>query len=207
MISLGVGSNPLTVVKKMKRLLGVFVAIIFIQSIFTKGEVSIIAIGGIAFLTREGIIKGVELALRMAIIIISATIVATSNPREIIQGLVQWRVPYEIAFMVSIAIRFLPLLVEEIKDTVTAIQLRGVELEGIPMGKKIRIYSYIFMPVVASTLMKARKLSTAMETRGFAAYPSRTSFKVLKTSTLDYSIMAISWLAAICTIKAYLIMK
>jgi energy-coupling factor transport system permease protein len=42
------------------------------------------------------------------------------------------RIPYEIAFMVSVAIRFLPLLTDEIKNVVTAVQLRGIELDKIP---------------------------------------------------------------------------
>lgn len=196
-------SNWITLIKKMKRLLWVFAAIIVMQSIFSPEGIPIIEVGKITLLTKGGILKGLQLALRMAIVILSASIMSTSNPREVVQGLVQWKIPYEIAFMVSIAIRFLPLLMEEIKDTVIAIQLRGIELEKIPIGKRVKIYSYVLMPVVAGAMIKSKRLAIAMESKGFGAYTSRTSFKILKMSSLDYIIMAVSGMISIVTLRVY----
>lgn len=192
-----------SIVKRVKKILTVMIFLVLIQSIFTVDGTNIFHVAGITFLTVEGLMKGLQLVLRILIIITSASIMATNNPREIVQGLVQWKVPYEIAFMVSIAIRFLPMLTEEIKDVVTAIQLRGIELEKIPLGKRIKVYSYVIMPIVASTLIKARKLSTAMEMRGFGAYENRTSYHILEMQKKDYVITIITLLSLMGLLVQY----
>ncbi|HSH34824.1 energy-coupling factor transporter transmembrane component T, partial [Schnuerera sp.] len=152
--------------KKIKRLLYVIIVIAIVQSIFTTEGKSLFSIGHIVVLSTSGLEKGFQFILRMMIIIFSATIITTSNSRKIIQGFVQWGLPYDIAFMVAIGIRFLPILTEEIKDSLTAIQLRGIEIENLPMKKRISIYSYLFAPILTGTILKAEKLSIAIEMRG-----------------------------------------
>lgn len=191
-----------SILHEFKRILWMTFLLILIQSIFTVNGRSILSIGTFTLITVEGMMMALQLVIRMMIIISSATIMATNSSREIVQGLVQWKVPYEVAFMVSIAIRFLPMLSEEIKDVVTAIQLRGIELEKIPLKKRIRVYSYVLMPIVASTLIKARKLATAMETRAFGVYENRTSYHILKMQGIDYALITISILG-LFTIISY----
>ncbi|MFW5649474.1 MAG: energy-coupling factor transporter transmembrane component T family protein [Candidatus Alkaliphilus sp. MAG34] len=181
--------DMLQVLRKTKRLLYVLLAIAIVQSIFSMEGQILIGIGKLTILTTAGFQKGLEFIIRIMIIISSAAIVTTSNSREIVQGLVQWKLPYEIAFMVSIGIRFLPVLTEEIKDSIIAIQLRGVEIEKIPLRKKLHVYSYLFTPILISTIIRAQKLSTSIEMRGFRAYETRTSYMVLKMSYVDYLIM------------------
>ena len=136
-ISLSFRVNMLKALRGIKRLLYVLLAIATIQSIFSSGGQILIGTGKLTVLTTVGLQKGLEFIIRIMIIILSATIIATSSSREIIQGLVQWRLPYEIAFMVSIGIKFLPALKEEIKDSMIAIQLRGVEIKKIPLRKRL----------------------------------------------------------------------
>lgn len=189
--------------KQLQKLLWLIVIVAVAQSLFAPGGSVIVALGTFPLLTTGGLIKGAEFILRMAVIVVSATIVATSNYREIVQGLVQWKIPYEIAFMVSIAIRFLPMLTEEIKDVMLAIQLRGVELEKIPFKRRLQIYSYILTPIVIGTVIKAEKLATAMETRAFRAYPQRTSYMVLNMVSSDYMVIGFSILASISVVAIY----
>ncbi len=191
--------------KRFGRIIWLFVGIAVIQSIFTPEGISLIVIGKIRLLTVGGLEKGVCFLLRIMAIIVPASIMISTGTREIIQGLVQWKVPYEIAFMVSLAIRFLPLLSEEIKDTFIAIQLRGIELDKIPLGKRLRMYSYLFMPVLSGVILKARELSTALETRAFRAFPRRTSYRVLKLQNQDYLVMGMSlcFVIVVLTINFY----
>jgi energy-coupling factor transport system permease protein len=142
----------------------------------------------------------------MLIIIISATIMAGSSPREIIQGLIQWKIPYEIAFMVSLAIRFIPILGQEAKDAFTAIQLRGIEIDKLSMSKRFKVYSYMFMPVLSGVIHRARELSTSLEARAFRAFPERTSYIKLKLKRADYVIITISIFFAISMLSIYLLM-
>lgn len=124
--------------KKLKKILWLFVGIAIIQSIFSPSGTDYFSLGKISVLTSGGLEKGIRFILRMLIIIISATIMASLSTRKIVQGFVKWKVPYEIAFMVSLATRFLPLLREEIKDVLIAFQLRGVELDKIPIKKRLK---------------------------------------------------------------------
>lgn len=195
-ISLFFKVNIFYVLGRIKKLLYVLLAIAIIQSIFSTGGQALIKIGNFTVLTTTGLQKALEFIIRIMIIISSATIITTSNSREIVQGLVQWKLPYEIAFMVSIGIRFLPILREEIKDSIVAIQLRGIEIEKIALRKKFRVYSYLFTPIVVSTIIKAEKLSMSVEMRGFRAYDERTSYMTLKMSNIDYVIISLSLLIA-----------
>src|SRR5690606_22844110 len=112
-------------------------------------------------------LRAIEFILRLSVIISSSAIITTSSSREIVQGLIQFHIPYEIAFMVSVSIRFLPVFRDEIMDMIIAIQLRGIDLKRVRFNEKLRIYRYIFVPVVINSLLKAKQLSAAMEMRGF----------------------------------------
>ncbi|MCL0070426.1 energy-coupling factor transporter transmembrane protein EcfT [Dehalococcoidia bacterium] len=203
LISVILKGNLFPAFKQMKRLLLLIVVVAVAQSLFAPAGRTIVALETVPILTTGGLIQGAEFILRMAVIVVSATIVATSSYREIVQGLVQWKIPYEIAFMVSVAIRFLPMLIEEIKDVMLAIQLRGVELQKIPLRKRLRIYSYILTPIVIGTVIKAEKLTAAMETRAFRAYPQRTSYMILKMASIDYMLISFSMLAFISVVIVY----
>lgn len=188
---------------RIKHLLKIVFIIAIVQSIFSNAGTVVFSVAGIKILTDIGIIKGIEFILRIMVVIISATIITTSNYREIVQGFVQMKVPYEISFMVSVAIRFLPLLTEEIKEIFTAIQLRGIELEKLPLKRKIKLYSYIFTPVIIGTIIKAQQLSIAMETKAFRAYPTRTSYMVLKLEKKDYFLIIIILLITLALVLSY----
>jgi len=93
--------------------------------------------------------------------------------------------------MVSIAIRFLPVFKEEMVDMVIAIQLRGIDFKKVKLNQKLKIYKYILVPIVINSVLKAKELSVAMEMRGFRAYPSRTSYRMLKMQAIDYIIIGL----------------
>ena len=179
---------------RMRRLLWVFLAMGIIQSVFTRGGQPLIELAGVALVTTTGLERGVSIILRIFIILVSAGIMTTSNPRDIIQGLYQWRIPYELAFMVAVAVRFLPLMREEAEDTLTALQLRGVRLEELPLRTRIRTYGYLLTPLIAGVLARARQMSLSVEMRGFRAYPRRTSHRTLVLDGRDYLLMIIALL-------------
>jgi energy-coupling factor transport system permease protein len=97
------------------------------------------------------------------------------------------KLPYEIAFMVLLAIKFLPLFKEEFVDSIIAVQLAGADLVRIPLKKKLSLYTYILMPAVTKALNRARYISLSMESRGFRIYPTRTSYCKLLMNKKDYA--------------------
>mgnify|MGYP003743949209 FL=1 len=161
------------------------------QCIFTPGGEVLLAIGPVRLLGTRGLLMGTSVVLRLLIVIAAAVLLTTSNSRDFISGLVHWKVPYEIAFMVSITIRFLPVFRDEFINVVTAVQLRGVELKQVSWGRKIDLFRRLFFPVVYGALLKAQQLSVAMEARGFRAYPRRTYLRQLFLTRLDICLMVI----------------
>lgn len=198
-----IGRNLLFVIKKMGKIWYLFLIIVVVQSIFIHSGENLVRIGNFSLVTLGGLLLGIEFILRIFIIVSSATILSTSSSREIIQGMVQWKIPYEISFMVSVAIRFLPVFSRELKDVVTAVQLRGIDLYRIRVRKRLKIYYFIFNPVVIGAIRKAQQLSTAMETRAFRAYPNRTSYLVLKMTYIDYLIIAVFSAMTVSVIVLY----
>lgn len=191
-IAFSFGANLMHSIRRFKKFLYVIIGIAIMQSLFSIDGKELIALGPLTILSTHGLEKGLEFILRMMIIFFSASLLATSNARQIIQAFVQLGMPYELAFMVATGIRFLPLLTEEVKDSLVAIQLRGIELDQITLKERLSIYSYIFVPVIRASLSKAERLALSIEMRGFRAYNKRTSYRTLKMSPLDYLILLLT---------------
>lgn len=198
-------SDFFVLIKRIKTILYLFFVLIIVQSIFVRTGESLVSIGSITLLTTEGLSRGLAYLMRVLIILISGAIIATCDMRRLIQGLVQMKLPYDFAFMTSIGVKFLPLLMEELKDTLTAIQLRGIDINSLPLKQRIEIISYIFTPVFAGALSKAKKLSLSVECRGFRAFDKRTSILTLKLSTVDYLTITLTFLltAALIVLNHY----
>jgi len=194
--TVGFKVNLYIVIKKFKRLFQMIFIIVIIQSIFNSEGAILISVFKITLLTDIGLIKGIEYILRMLIIISSALILSTSSSVVLLQGLIKCKIPYELAFMVCIGLRFIPILSEEIKDTFIAIQIRGIDIKKLKLKKKLELVSITLMPVVISTIDKSKKLSASIESRGFRKYLTRTSIYELKFSLKDFilifSIIALS---------------
>ncbi len=182
----GVGWRP--ILRRSRMLFGIFAAMAIIQSVFTTGGHGFLWLGPVSVISSLGLERAGGVVLRLLIVVVSASIMATSSPREIVQGLSQWRIPYELAFMVAVAIRFLPLLRQEALETLTALQLRGVALEQLPWGRRLRVYSYLLMPMIAGVMSKSKELALAVEMRGFRAYSQRTAYRVLRPRPFDYAV-------------------
>lgn len=173
-------------VKKLRKLWYFFIILALIQSVFTSGGEALIKIGSLRLLTSAGLETGVSIIVRLSIIICSALIIAGTSIMEIVYGLIALKLPYEIAFMVLLAIKFLPLFKEEFEDSIIAVQLAGADPVRIPVKKKLSLYTYILMPAVTKALHRARFISLSMESRSFRAYPTRTSYQRLQMNRADY---------------------
>ncbi len=191
--------------KKLRKFSYVFFALIIIQSIFIKEGHGLLFIGDIKILTTRGLEAGISIMLRMAIIILSAMIIASSGILKITYGLIAMKLPYEIAYMVLLAMKFLPLFKEEFEDSLIAVQLAGADLKKIPIGQKLSLYSYILTPSVMNSLKRARYISAAMELRGFRAYPKRTAYSKIKMKNADYGAIFIT--ASIIVFISIMIMR
>ena len=186
------GKAGIKLFARAKWLPGVFVFVAVLQSVFNPDDRILLAVNDITLFSAGGIELGVCFLCRMMVIIFSAGIIAAAGSRIMIQGLVALKLPYELAFMTTIAISFLPMLAADMKDSLTALQLRGVELKKLPLSSRLNVYSYLLIPVLEGIVIKAKELSCAMEMRAFRAYGKRTSYIILSLSAKDYVIMVMT---------------
>ena len=185
------GANPVRVMIKLRRFLTIIIIAALLQSIFIRAGTILIQAGGFIILTSGGITGGVLVLLRMGILLMSGAAIASCGTRKNIQALIQLKVPYEIAFMVYSAIYFIPLMMQEMQDSLIAVQLRGIDLKKIKVRKRVKVYTYIFLPAIGSAIIKAQDLAASIELRGFRAYPKRTSLIILRMRVADYLMIAL----------------
>jgi energy-coupling factor transport system permease protein len=195
--------NPGVVWEYLKPFMTLMLILFVLQLIFSPGGKVLLAVGPVTLITSNGLTAGASVVLRIMVVTAAAMLFTTFNSRDFILGLVQWKVPYELAFMVSVALRFLPVFRDEMINVVTAVQLRGIELKKVPWGKKMAMYRHLFFPVVYGAMLKAQQLAVAMEDRGFRAYPRRTYLRRLNFHRADYVVMLLS-LAATLTLMVLL---
>ena len=113
---------------------------------------------------------------------------------------------HEIAMMMSIALRFIPILIEETDKIMKAQMARGADFESGNIIKKAKAMIPILVPLFISAFRRANELAMAMEARCYHGSEGRTKMKPLKYSRRDinaYLIIAL-YLACIIVVKVTL---
>ncbi len=197
-------SDPAILIRRLRPLFFMLLGLVIIQAVFYPGITPLLSWGHWNIITYEGLLQGLSLILRLAIIISCGVILASSPPGIFVQGLVAWRLPYELAYMVSLGIRFLPLLREEAQDIFTALQLRGIHIKELPLGQRFSIYKNLAMPLVTLAILRSRQIAMAMEARAFRAEPQRTFLHKLQLKPRDYAAITVSLTAGILFLILYI---
>ncbi len=180
------GADFTALFRRMRRFTQLLLIIALVQIVFVRTGQPILSINEFTLIYGDGLTRALNTGMRYFVIICSAAIMAGENSRRVIASLTQMKVPYMFAFMLMITLRFLPVFMESFSDAMISIQLRGVELKKVKLGKKIKLYSHLLLPVVADAIIKSQDLSTAMEARGFGALKKRTAYLVVRMRKPDY---------------------
>jgi len=162
-------------------------------------------------ITEEGLRTAVFMAIRLIYLIIGASIMTlTTTPNQLTDGLESLlkplshlRVPvHEIAMMMSIALRFIPILMEETDKIMKAQMARGADLESGNVLQKAKAMIPVLVPLFVSAFRRANDLAMAMEARCYHGGDGRTRMKPLKYQTMDYQAYAVTvcYMAAIIVI-------
>lgn len=195
-INLCLKTDILYAIKRLRHFLSILIFIAIVQSLSIKGGRVLIPIGNTALLSTKGLQFSLEFLLRMSIIVVSGLIATSTDGREMIDGLLKLHMPYELAFMTSISLRFIPVFSEEFKTRLNAISMRGIDIKKLSLPKKIRVYAYLISPTISGCIMRSEVLAKSMQVRGFRAHPKRTMLRELKMRILDYILVLISLLIA-----------
>lgn len=184
---------PLIVLKSVKPLSWIILFTLLIHCVSHDGEV--LAEVYVFKLTTEGIIYGVQISLRlMLLIVLSSLLTFTTSPlqltdatEKLLSPLKKIGVPsHELAMMMTIAIRFVPTLLEETDKIIKAQKSRGLDFESGGIINRLRAMIPILVPLFLSSFRRAEDLAMAMEARCYRGGEGRTHMKQLRLTNLDY---------------------
>jgi energy-coupling factor transporter transmembrane protein EcfT len=134
-------------------------------------------------ITEEGLSRGLLISWQFLTLALSGAILTmTTSPSDLVCGLEHLLSPLryilvpvqDIAVMVSMALRFVPTLLEEYDRIKTAQMARGAEVETGHFNRKMKSLAALLMPLLVSAFRRADDLAEAMETRGYARGPRTT---------------------------------
>ena len=146
-------------------------------------------------ITREGIFMALKMVVRMTYLIMGSSIMTlTTTPNHLTDGmekglspLKKIRVPvHEIAMMMSIALRFIPILMEETDKIMKAQQARCADFESGNVFARAKSLVPVLVPLFISSFRRANDLAMAMEARCYNGAGGRTKMKPLKYYRRDY---------------------
>lgn len=162
--------------------------------LFTSGE-HIIFRFGIIKISREGIINAIEMVVRLMLLLVGSSVMTlTTTPTDLADGLEKAfgflkviKVPvHEMAMMISIAFRFIPILLEETDKIMKAQIARGADFESGGLIKKAKSLIPLLVPLLISAIKRALDLATAMEARCYNGGDGRTKMKPLRYKKIDF---------------------
>ena len=156
--------------------------------------------------TAEGVTTAVFIAVRILCLILGTSLLTyTTSPttltdamERLLSPLRAVRLPvHEIAMMMTIALRFIPTLIEETEKIMAAQKARGADMESGGLMQRIRALIPVLIPLFISSFRRAYELATAMECRCYHGGDGRTRMKQLKLKGGDYAAMLL--MAALVT--------
>ncbi|MBR1443431.1 MAG: energy-coupling factor transporter transmembrane protein EcfT [Firmicutes bacterium] len=166
--------------------LAVIIFFTAILNIFFSNEGNVIWKAGILKITDMGIVTAIRLTVRLLLLVIGSSVLTlTTSPMELTYGLESLLKPlkkvgvpvHEIAMMISIAIRFIPTLTEELEKIKKAQSARGVDFESGNFMQRAKNFIPLLVPLFISSFRRADELAMAMESRGYRGDEGRTRMK------------------------------
>ncbi len=166
-------------------------------------------------ITKEGLRTAVFMVFRLVYLIMGASVMTlTTTPNSLTDGIEKLLKPlnhlhmpvHEIAMMMSIALRFIPILLDETDKIIKAQTARGADLEGGNIIQKAKAMVPILVPLFVSAIRRANDLAMAMESRCYNGGAHRTKMKPLSYVRRDYIgyIVTILYLIVVIAIRCLL---
>lgn len=190
------------------------IAFTAIFSLFFTPGTDVVLTAGSVQITRGGIKKAVFMVLRLIYLIMGSSLMTyTTTPNRLTDGiekalrpLNRIRIPvHEFALIMSLALRFIPILMEEAEKIINAQSARGADFDEGGFIKKAKSIISIIVPLLVSSIRRAGDLSLAMDARCYHGGAGRTRMKPLKYSARDFAgyFIAILYFALIIFLKRF----
>ena len=196
-------------VKGLKPLRLILILTFVLNLFFLQGETVLLDLG-FAQIKKEALILAVHYSLRLVLLVLFSSILTlTTPPITLTDGLERLLSPlrvihfpaHEMAMMMSIALRFIPTLMEEADKIMKAQMARGADFESGNLLQRARAMVPLLVPLFVSAFRRAGDLAMAMEARCYHGGEGRTRLRVLKITHKDYiACAAVAALIVICVI-------
>ncbi len=170
-----------------------------VLNVFLTPGTKIYILGWATPMTWEGLILAGKMALRLVLLIVaSSALTYTTSPIMLTDGIEKLLKPlsklglptYELAMMMSIAIRFIPTLIEETEKIMKAQKARGADFESGSVLQRVRALAPMLVPLFISAFRRADELAVAMESRCYQGGEHRTRLNEIHFSGIDLMAMA-----------------
>ncbi len=177
----------------LKPVLILMVFTLLLHVFFTKGGALVVDFGWVN-IYEEGIRQGIFISVRFLVLVfITSILTLTTSPIAITDGLEILLSPFkkvklpvhELALMMSIALRFIPTLMDETDKIMKAQMARGSDLTTGPVKDRVKAVVPLLIPLFVSAFKRAEDLATAMEVRGYRGGEGRTRYRLLKWTMRD----------------------
>ena len=161
---------------------------------------------GFLRVTDAGVSMAVRMVLRIMLLIMGTFLLTyTTSPisltdglERLMNGLKRLRVPvHELAMMMSIALRFIPTLIEETDKIISAQKARGADFESGNLFQRAKALIPVLVPLFISAFRRADELAVAMECRCYHGGEGRTRLHVLKYEGRDYAALSVGAVLAV----------
>lgn len=182
-----------TIRKSLKPLWMIIILTALINVFYGTGEP--LAEFWIFKVTLDGIYRAVFMSVRISLLVVAGSMLTyTTSPTELTDAIERLFKPlkyikidvHTIAMIMTIALRFIPTLVEEIDKITAAQKSRGADMESGNVIKRIKALVPVIIPLFISSFRRARELADAMECRCYRGGEGRTKMKVAKLQSRDY---------------------
>ena len=190
------GVAPKALVRGLKPILFIICFTAVLNLFYTPGDE--LASFWIFTITRQGVATAFFMVLRITMLIMGTFLLTyTTSPIALTDGLEsllgplkKLRVPvHELAMIMSIALRFIPTLIEETDKIMSAQKARGADFESGNLLQKARALVPILVPLFISAFRRADELAVAMECRCYHGGQGRTKLHVLRYQARDYLVL------------------
>mgnify|MGYP001772228215 CR=1 FL=1 len=198
-------------VRGLKPVLFIIIFTGILNLFFTPGDRYLVEVGFLR-ISDTGLKNAVFMVLRVMMLIMGTFLMTyTTSPisltdglERLLNGLKRFHVPvHELAMMMSIALRFIPTLIEETDKIMSAQKARGADFESGNIIQKAKALIPILVPLFISAFRRADELATAMECRCYHGGEGRTKLHVLKYQRRDY----IALTAGVLVVAAVLVLR
>lgn len=187
------------IVKGLKAIVILLGITMFFNMVFTPGD-PLVQFWRIT-ITVQGLRMAVKMGVRLIFLIIGSSLMTlTTTPNQLTNAIERLLKPlgflipvHEIAMMMSIALRFIPILMEETDKIMKAQMARGADFESGNLVKKVRSMVPLLVPLFISAFRRANDLAMAMEARCYHGGKGRTQMKPLVYGGRDYAAYGMMW--------------